>query len=85
MVRSVNHCLPNDVTNEFIEYTIWWEKDFIKIYYNGYLVRHITDKEVLNNVNIAQSLIIGSGVESAFNTNNISPLVINKVEVYQLQ
>jgi beta-glucanase (GH16 family) len=23
MVRSVNHCLPNDVTNEFIEYTIW--------------------------------------------------------------
>lgn len=77
------HRLPNKVTENFIEYVLWWEKDFIKMYYNGYLVRKITDKEILDKMFEDQRIIIGSGIQVGFTTNNISPVVVNKVAVYQ--
>lgn len=77
------HFLRNKVTEEFIEYVLWWEKDFIKIYYNGYLVSKITDPKVLEAMYEPQKLIIGSSIQKKFIRNSISPLAINRVEVYQ--
>jgi len=80
---ACSHMLSNKTTENFIKYIIWWEKDFIKLYYNGYLVRHITDKEVLYKMNEPQVIIIGTGVQEKFGVNNISPLIVNNIEVYQ--
>ena len=77
------HRLPNNITNQFIEYIIWWEKDFIKLYYNGYLVRHITDPFILNGMFEAQQIIIGTGTQTGFNANNMTPMIVNKIAVYQ--
>lgn len=77
------HRLPNHVTEEFVEYVIWWEPDFIKLYYNGYLVRHITDKRFVDGMFEAQRIIIGSGIQHGFNQDNLTPITVNKVAVYQ--
>lgn len=77
------HRQPNKITEEFIEYKIWWEKDFIKLYYNGYLVRKITDKRILDGMFEAQRIIIGNGTKVGFNTDNLTPMVVSSVAVYQ--
>lgn len=81
--RGFSHKLPVKVTENFIEYILWWEKDFVKIYYNGYLVRKITDKKILNNLNESHRVIIGTGLQKDFNTNNITPLIIEDFKVFQ--
>jgi beta-glucanase (GH16 family) len=80
---SRTHRLANEVTKEFVNYVIWWEKDFIKLYYNGYLVRYITDKRVLDGQFEDQRIIIGTGIQTGFFENNLTPIVVNKVAVYQ--
>lgn len=77
------HRLPNEVTKNFIKYVIWWEPDFIKIYYNGYLVRKITGREVLNGMSEEQRVIIGTGVEEGFYEDNITPMIVSDVKVFQ--
>jgi len=77
------HRLPNKVTEEFIDYDLWWEKDFIKIYYNGYLVSYVTDKKILNDMFEAQRIIIGNGIDTPFNQNNLTPIIVQSVTVYQ--
>lgn len=78
-----SHKLPVETTKDFVTYIIWWEKDFIKLYYNNYLVRHITDKEILDGMFESQNIIIGTGTQNGFNKNNISPLIVSRVAVYQ--
>lgn len=80
---SRTHRMPNKVTEEFIDYVIWWEKDFIKLYYNGYLVRKITDKRVLDGQFEDQRIIIGTGIQSGFFENNLTPVHVAQVTVYQ--
>jgi len=80
---ACTHRLPNKVTEDFITYIIWWERDFIKLYYNGYLVREITDPEVLNAMSEAQQIIIGTGVQQYFNLDNLTPMIVKNVSVYQ--
>lgn len=83
MTGSRKHRLPNQTTKEYIEYALWWEEDFIKIYYNGYLVLHVTDKDVLNGMFEAQRIIIGNGTETNFKSNNLTPLIVKTVEIFQ--
>lgn len=78
-----SHKLPNRTTKELIEYVLWWEEDFIKIYYNGYLVRHITDKTVLNGMFESQRIILNTATDKGFNKNNLTPFIIKEVKVYQ--
>lgn len=82
-IGQARHRLPNKITSDFIDYVIWWEKDFIKLYYNGYLVRHITDRKLLDTMNEPMLMILGAAVQKEFNTTNKSPLIIDKVAVYQ--
>lgn len=82
-VGSARHRLSNKVTEEFIEYVIWWEEDFIKLYYNGYLVRHITDKKALETMNETMVIVVGAGNQKEFNQTAKTPMIVNRVAVYQ--
>lgn len=48
---------------EFVDYILWWEKDFIRIYYDNYLVYECKDKFILNQFNEPMHLIINNAVE----------------------
>ena len=77
------HRMANKVVDDFIDYHVWWEPDFIKFYYNGYLVRHITDKAVLDQISENQIIILNNGVQEGFNSNNVTPLAVKSVRVLQ--
>lgn len=47
----------------FVDYILWWEKDFIRIYYDNYLVYECKDKSILNQFNEPMNLIINNAVE----------------------
>lgn len=48
---------------EFVDYILHWEEDFIRIYYDNYLVYECTDKFILNQLNEPMNLIINNAVE----------------------
>jgi beta-glucanase (GH16 family) len=56
--KYVKH--PN---NRFVYYTLWWEEDFIRIYYDDYLVYECKDKSILNQFNEPMNLIINNAIE----------------------
>lgn len=67
----------------FVEYTCWWEKDFIKIYYDGIKVFQCTDKNILKWFNDTQYVVLSNGIrEGSFKTNNSNMLVKN-ISIYQ--
>jgi beta-glucanase (GH16 family) len=48
---------------EFVDYILHWEEDFIRIYYDNYLVYECKDKSILNQFNAPMNLIINNAVE----------------------
>jgi len=53
-----------DPSRNFMKYGCLWEKDKIEIYYNGRMVRSITDKNVLNELKgTTMNVVINNGVE----------------------
>jgi beta-glucanase (GH16 family) len=68
----------------FIEYTLWWEQDFIRIYYNRYKVLEITDKKFLSGMNEPMQLILGTGTQKDyFCSDNLSTFVVRSVKIFQ--
>lgn len=52
-----------DPSKHFIEYTLIWQKDAIKLYYDNRLVRTITDKNILDQFNKTKmNVILNNGV-----------------------
>ena len=49
-----------DPRKHFIKYACEWRRDYIKIFYDGKLVRTITDKKVLEDMNKPQRIIINN-------------------------
>jgi len=80
---GTNHWLPVETTEKFVEYTLWWEKDFIKIFYNGYMVLHVTNTKVLDGMFEEQKVIIGNGTQDGFNKNCISAMIVKSLRIYQ--
>lgn len=51
--------------NNSIKYSCYWDKDVIEIYYNGGMVRRITDSKILTPLrNHKMNVIINNGVQS---------------------
>ena len=76
-----------DVTERFVQYVCHWEKDFIRIYYDGLLILECTDDKVLkwfNRNHDKMNIIINHGLhqDKPENPNN-SSMVIRSVKVYQ--
>ncbi len=46
MSGARSHIVFND--SEIIKFSLWWTKDFMKIYYNDHIVRQITSEKTLN-------------------------------------
>lgn len=56
-----------DPTENFIKYTLDWDKEYLKFYYNGRLVRKVTDKKVLEQLNkTSMNVIINNGITSEY-------------------
>tara|TARA_Y100000593_G_scaffold85957_1_gene163817 strand:+ start:1568 stop:2269 length:702 start_codon:yes stop_codon:yes gene_type:complete len=69
-----------DPKNNFIKYGCEWREDFIKIFYNGKLVRHITDEDVLSQMRgKTMNIIINNSVSAGIDVNNVkeSRFIIN--------
>jgi len=73
-----------DITNK-ITFSCWWTKDFIKIYYNGYLVRSITSDYTLKWFRDKQMMIVlGTGIQPGYVSNlptNVNGSISN-MEIY---
>jgi beta-glucanase (GH16 family) len=73
-------------TENFIEYALHWEKDFIKIYYAGKLVMKITDPNVLtwfNGEKDQQQIILGNGTNFKNEKVDNSIMYVDNIKVYQ--
>lgn len=52
-----------DPSDHFIKYTLVWERDYIKFFYDDILVREITDKKILSQLsNTTMNVVINNGV-----------------------
>ena len=76
---------------EFHEYTLWWESDFIKIYYDGRLVFSVTDKDFLNrhynNASDAMRIVFNNSISPDIDRNTetpcVRPFIIKEFEIFQ--
>lgn len=74
--------------DEWHEIIGWWEKDFIKIYYDGRLVYEVTDKNVLKWFDKEQRIILTCsidewGVHEFTNKPTKQPVKYRNLEIYQ--
>jgi hypothetical protein len=69
-----------DADKRFVQYVCWWERDFIKIYYDGVKVFETYDQKILKYFNQPMSVIINNGVTD-LNANE-SSLIIKNFEVW---
>jgi beta-glucanase (GH16 family) len=61
-----------DPTKHFVTYTCVWQRDYIKFYYNGKLVREITDANILQRLEgTTMNVVINNGVTA--NVNQVDP------------
>lgn len=80
------HPLSLDPTENFIPYSCWWTKDFIRIYHDDFLVREITDKNLLDYFSKEpMKLIINNSVRKEYlpYVSNYSQMVIKEIRIYQ--
>lgn len=68
--KNGNHKAPHPTQHyvkhpdeRFVTYTLWWEKDFIRIYYDGNLAYEFTNKEILKQFDKPMHLILNNAVE----------------------
>lgn len=47
----------------YITYTLWWEKDFIRIYYDNILAFECTEKEILSQFNQPMCIILNNAID----------------------
>lgn len=76
----------NNATDRFVQYACWWEKDFIRIYYDGIMVFECTNPEVLkwyNDQSHEQFIIINNGIQDIGQVPNECAMQVRKVAVYQ--
>lgn len=76
----------HDPTDRFIQYAVHWTKDFIRIYFDGYLVQECTNKEALKQNSQPQYIILNHGLKN-FESEDLKPLessmLVKNVKVYQ--
>jgi beta-glucanase (GH16 family) len=74
-----------------ITVSCWWTKDFIKIYYNGILVRQVTDKKILKWFeNQRMIIVLNNGLQREHVDKQIqlkdiklSKFIIHSVQIWQ--
>jgi hypothetical protein len=82
------HNIPvAEATERFVQWTCHWEKDFIRIYWDGILVFESTDKKVLENYNGSTDqmhIILNHGLNYKNNGYpDENPMIVRSVKVFQ--
>lgn len=72
---SKNHYMGINFTEEFVNYKLVWEKDFMGIYYNNILHRKVDDPNILKYFTQPMQVVINTGTSSK-NSNQETPLII---------
>lgn len=78
---AFSYPLPHRPTKRFVKYGLNWEKDFIRIYYDGYLVFQCTQGAILgyfNDPGVSMSIILNNGT-----TDQITDM-ITKSSVFKI-
>lgn len=73
-------------TERWVQYACHWEKDFIRIYYDGVKVFEVTDKRVLewfNREGAEQFIVLNNGVDDIGTQPTESVMLVKNVRVYQ--
>jgi len=73
-------------TKRWVRYTLHWEKEFIKIYYDGQLVLHTDNKKIMNwfsDDNSYMNIVLNNGVFKKGLISDDSALRVRSVKVYQ--
>jgi len=72
---------PNE---RFVHYACHWTEDFIRIYYDGYLVQECTNKEMLKQNAKNQYIILNHGLKNSKETKPLgSNMIVRNLKVYQ--
>jgi hypothetical protein len=86
MYGSYNNTVAG-ATDRFVQYVCHWEKDFIKIYYDGKQVFQCTDPKILKWFNASdahQYIVIGHGLHERHPENPYeSAMLVRSFKVYQ--
>lgn len=72
----------NTYERSYIKFSLHWTEDFLRFYYDGYLVREITDKELLNKF-VPMKLVINNSVEADKKPSLNSSLEVKDIEVWR--
>jgi hypothetical protein len=76
-----------ECTERFVQYVCHWEKDFIRIYYDGQMVFECTDTKILdwyNKENASQYVIISHGLHKDYPQNpDESTMLVKSFKVLQ--
>jgi len=57
--------IPNLTDKLEINFKLWWEEDFIRIYYNDVLMMEVTDKGILEQMNEPMRIVLNHGVHNS--------------------
>lgn len=68
--------------DRFIKFTLHWERDFIKIYYDGHLVFFTKDKEILKWYDQEMMVILSNGTVNT-DIDESSLMLIKSFKIYQ--
>lgn len=78
-----------NATGRYVQYVCHWERDFIKIYYDGTLIFETVDPEILkwyNTVTSSQHVVFNHGLHEHHTENpDESAMFIKSFKVYQNQ
>lgn len=83
MIGPVNIPLQtNKVKKDFIKFSLLWTENKIDIFYDGILVKRITNKKVLNNLR-DMHIVFSLYIEYNENPSNKAEMIVRNIKVYQ--
>lgn len=81
MIKAKNHPLLKR-NGEWHKFGLHWTEDFIKFYYDDYLVRVVTDKKVLDKMNQPMHIMFNSAIQPDYNIPQISTFLIKNIKYF---
>lgn len=81
-IGAKTHFLPN-MFNRDVSFGIIWNDKHIKIYYDGYLVRKITNKDILRRIKKGMVPIIGVGVTKKTKEHTVSEMTVKSFKYWK--
>ena len=83
-IKAVNHPVPLKLLDTEVIVGMLWTPDKVEFYYNGYLVRRVTDKKVLSRLNTPMVVILNSAIQMEHHPNE-SVTTFKNVQIWQKQ